>query len=129
MKKAWQVNITGPGDWNFNKDNFIGIEIKSDEYLNFEYYEDAIEFIDSINVSNGNTDNFIKVWSFISELNAEPGKKYNKREISIPINIVTEEVVAHYNEERELDNRVIETPYYEFSEGEEFLEVDKNKFE
>lgn len=61
MKKEWQVNITGPGDWNFNKDNFVGIKIKSDDYLNFDYYEDALEFIDSINVSNEDTDN--SVWA------------------------------------------------------------------
>lgn len=129
MKKAWQVNIIGPGDWNFNKDNFVGIKIKSDDYLNFDHYEDALEFIDLINVSNGNIDNFVWAQYFISEFDVEHGKKHKKREIYIPNNIVTEDVITHYNEQIEIEKSLRETSHYELSEGEEFLEVDKNKFE
>ncbi|WP_239740690.1 hypothetical protein [Mammaliicoccus sp. P-M59] len=129
MKKAWQVNITGPGDWNFNKDNFIGIEIKSDEYLNFEYYEDAIEFIDSINSTNKYCDNCLSAHYLITEFNTYPEKILNSGEINIPYNFLSEEVIMHNNEQTELENKDKEIPYYELSEGEEFLEVDKNRFE
>lgn len=129
MKKAWQLNITGPGDWNFNKDNFIGIEIQSDEYLNFEHYEDALDFINSINSTDKYSDNFVSAAYLISEFDTYPEKTHNKGEINIPYKFLSEEVIMHNNEQTELENKDKEIPYYELSEGEEFLEVDKNRFE
>lgn len=95
MKKAWQVNITGPGDWNFNKDNFIGIEIKSDEYLNFEHYEDAIEFIDSINSTDKYCDNCVSAHYLISEFDTYPEKTNKEGIINIPTKFLHERIIEH----------------------------------
>ncbi|WP_422404292.1 hypothetical protein [Mammaliicoccus sp. JADD-157] len=98
MKKKWEVYILAPEDWNFSKLDFIGIKINSDDNLSFESYEDALDFINSINPKDSNISNLVKASYRILENESDNEKVLDYGVIYIPHSLLSEEMVDYYLE-------------------------------